>query len=88
MAVWITENAGYPHDVRVKVSPLHGGRGAWPAAVSVGVRPAPHEIVSDSLPAADVALVSAWIDLNRAAIIDFWDGVIDAPDTFARLRSI
>jgi hypothetical protein len=25
MAVWITENDGYPHDVRVKVSNLHGG---------------------------------------------------------------
>ena len=24
MAVWITENEGYPHDVRVKVSTLDG----------------------------------------------------------------
>jgi hypothetical protein len=50
MAVWITENQGYPHDVRVKVSPLHGGRDIWPAAVSMAVRPVPHEIVPGSLP--------------------------------------
>jgi len=87
MAIWITENAGYPHDVRVKVSPLHGG-GSWPAAPSLGVRPTPHEIIPGSLSASDVALVSRWIDLNRDPIIDFWNGVIDALDTFARLRSI
>src|SRR3954452_24954069 len=45
MAIWITENDGYPHDVRVKVSTLPG-----------------------SLAAADAALVSRWIDLNRDVI--------------------
>ncbi|HEX3410307.1 MAG TPA: hypothetical protein VHT00_01200 [Stellaceae bacterium] len=88
MAVWITENEGYPHDVRVKVSPLHGGRGGWPAAASVGVRPAPHEIVPGSLSAADVAQVSAWITLNRDTIIEYWDGNIDFAEVAARLRSI
>jgi hypothetical protein len=57
MAVWITENDGYPHDVRVKVSTLHGGRGSWRTAPSIAVRPEPHEIVPGSLPVADVALV-------------------------------
>ena len=44
MAVWITENDGYPHDVRVKVSTLHGGRGSWRTAPSIAVRPQPHEL--------------------------------------------
>src|SRR5260370_9730867 len=61
MAVWITENDGYPHDVGVKISPLHGGRGSWRTAPSIAVRPRPHEIVPGSLPAADVALVSRWM---------------------------
>src|SRR5207247_5460740 len=77
MAVWITENDGYPHDVRVKVSTLHGGHGSWRTAPSIAVRPQPHEIVPGSLPAADVALVSRWIELNRAVIIDFWHGGVD-----------
>lgn len=55
MAVWITENDGYPHDVRVEVSTLHGGRGSGRTASSIAVRPQPHEIVLGSLPAADVA---------------------------------
>jgi hypothetical protein len=59
-AVWITENVGYPRDVRVKASTLHGGRGSWRTAPSVAVRPAPPEIVPGSLPAADAALVSRW----------------------------
>ena len=88
MAVWITENDGYPHDVRVKVSTLHGGRGSWRAAPSIAVRPQPHEIVPGSLPAADVALVSRWIDLNRDVIIDYWNGVIDFDEVKPRLQRV
>ena len=42
MAVWITENDGYPRDVRVNVSTLHGGLGSWRTAPSIAVRPQPH----------------------------------------------
>ena len=88
MAVWITENEGYAHDVRVKVSTLHGGRGSWRTAPSMAVRPQPHEIVPGSLPAADVALVSRWIDLNRDVIIDYWNGVIDFDEVTPRLQQV
>ena len=88
MAVWITENEGYPHDVRVKVSPLHGGRGSWASAPSIGVRPQPHEIVPGSLPAADVALVSRWIELNRQTIVDFWNDTIGIHEVAAQLRKL
>ena len=88
MAVWITENDGYPHDVRVKVSTLHGGRGSWRTAPSIAVRPQPHEIVPGSLPAADAALVSRWIDLNRDVIIDYWNGVIDFDEVKPRLQQV
>jgi hypothetical protein len=88
MAVWITENDGYPHDVRVKVSTLHGGRGSWRIASSIAVRPQPREIVPGSLPAADVALVSRWIDLNRDVIIDYWNGVIDFDEVKPRLQQV
>lgn len=88
MAVWITENDGYPHDVRVKVSTLHGGRGSWRAAVSMAVRPLPREIVPGSLPAADVALVGHWIELNRAVIIDLWNQAITPDEAIARLQRL
>jgi hypothetical protein len=73
-AVWITENDGYPHDAQVKVSTLDGGRGSRRTAPSIAVRPRPHEIVRGNLPAAEVALVSYWIGLNRDVIIDYWNG--------------
>jgi hypothetical protein len=88
MAVWITENDGYPHDLRVKVSTLHGGRGSWRTAPSIAVRPRPHEIAPGSLPAADAALVGRWIDLNRDVIIDYWNGVIDFDEVKPRLQQV
>jgi hypothetical protein len=91
-AVWITENQGYPHDVRVKVSRVRSGRGTWPDAVSVSVRPVCEEIVppgrQPELPAADLALVCRWVVLNRDVILDFWDGAIDAIDAGARLQKL
>ena len=88
MAVWITENDGYPHNVRVKVSTLHGGRESWQAAASMAVRPQPREIVPGSLPAADVALVSRWIELNRDVIVDLWNQAITPDDAIARLQKL
>jgi hypothetical protein len=88
MAVWITENDGCPHGAQVKISALRGGRGSWRTASAIAVRPQPHEIVSGSLPAADVALVSRWIDLNRDVIIDYWIGVIDFDEVKPRLQQI
>ena len=88
MAVWITENDGYPHDIRVKVSALHGGCGSWRAPVSMTVRPLPREIVPGSLSAADVALVCRWIELNRTVIIDLWNQAITPDEAIARLRRL
>jgi hypothetical protein len=88
MAVWITENDGYPHDVRVKVSTIHGGRGSWRAAVSMAVRPRPREIVPGSLSAADVVLVGRWIDLNRDVIVDLWNQAVTPDDAIGRLRKL
>jgi hypothetical protein len=91
-AVWITENAGYRHDVRVKVSRRRSGRGQWPDAVYVSVRPQCAEIPSASgrreLPPDDLAEVCRWIDLNRDLIIDFWDGAVTAREVYGRLRKL
>ena len=38
--------------------------------------------------AADVALVSRWIDLNRDVIIDYWNGVIDFDEVKPRLQQV
>jgi hypothetical protein len=91
-AVWITENQGYPHDVRVKVSRLRSGRGTWLDAVSVSVRPTCEEIVPQGrqpqLPTGDLALVCRWIVLNHDVIVEFWDGVITPDEALARLQKL
>ena len=79
---------GYPHDVRVKVSTVYGGRGSWRTAPSIVVRPQPREVVPGSLPASDVALVSRWIELNRDVITDYWNGVIEFDQVKPRLQQL
>ena len=89
MAVWINENDGWPHDVRVKVSKLYGGAETWTRdSAEVGVRPSPHEIVPGSLAAGDWREVRRWIELNRNVIVDFWDGKLDPGDALARLKPL
>jgi hypothetical protein len=89
MAIWITENDGYPHDVRVKVSKIHGGGGSWRhESVWVAVRPQPREIVRGSLPTEDFNLVRDWIGLNRDTIIGYWDGTLSLTELLARLRKL
>lgn len=87
MAVWVTENEGFAHDVRVKVSRIRGGRGAWSGAASVAVRPQPHLVVG-RLSTADLGLVNRWIELNRDAIIDYWDGKLSLTDFLSRLEKL
>lgn len=87
MAIWITPNEGYAHDVRVKVSVIRGGRGTWAGAASVAVRPQPRTVIGH-LVAADFVLVAQWIELNRAAIIGYWDGVIPTLELHRHLRQL
>jgi hypothetical protein len=88
MAVWITENDGYPHDIRVKVATVHGGGGSWRASPSMAVRPHPRLVHRGTLSAADVARVSDWIELNRQIIIDLWDGKLSPRQAMAQLRKV
>jgi hypothetical protein len=87
MAVWVTEHDGFRHDVRVKVSRMHGARGAWSDAASVAVRPTPRLVVGN-LSTSDLRLVTHWIELNRAVIIDYWDGTIEIDEVLQRLQRL
>jgi hypothetical protein len=92
-AVWITENQGYPHDVRVKVSRLRSARATWldaPYRSPFGrsARRSYRPGRQPELPTADLALVSQWIALNRDVIIDFWNGAIDFLEAGARLQRL
>jgi hypothetical protein len=88
MTVWITPRDGLRRDVPVKVSRTRGGRGLWPEAISVAVRPAPRVIPPGQLSAADLRFVSDWIALNRDVIVDYWDDKIDVYEALPRLQKL
>ena len=72
--VWVSQKAGARHDVRVMVaaSPQVGQSRMGVFAV----RPFAH-IAGPRLSPKDEASLEAWINKNRAAVIDFWDGDIE-----------
>lgn len=88
MVVWVSERAGAQHDVRVKVSRVHGDRIQPGNTVSVGVRPQPQQIAPGGLSPADFRAVANWISLNADPLVAYWDGVIDTFELMQRLRRL
>lgn len=85
--VFISQRGGTQHDVRVKVSP--GPRFDPATAVTVAVRPEPRIVPPGNLAAEDYRRLVAWIELNRQAIIDYWNGDIPyTEDVLAALRKL
>ncbi len=54
---------------------------------SVGIQPAP-ELVAGSLEPAVEAVVLQWVSLNSAALLDYWNGLIDTVELIGRLQKI
>lgn len=85
--VFISQQGGARHDVRVKVS--RGPRADPAQMVTVTVRPEPRSIPPDGLSAEELALVARWIALNRQVLIDYWTGEIGyTEDALAALRPL
>ena len=87
MVVWVSERGGARHDVRVRVSTIHGrtdSPGQWAV---VAVRPAPR-LVHGSLSPADFAAVSNWIRLNEVAIVDYWNYQLLTDELIRRLQRL
>ncbi|HJU17864.1 MAG TPA: hypothetical protein VJ770_15515 [Stellaceae bacterium] len=85
MVVRIAPNEGYPHDCRVKVARQHGARGRWADSASITVRP--DQRLIGQLDAEDFRIAAEWIRLNRAVILEYWDGVLDdIGDVLPRLQ--
>jgi hypothetical protein len=80
--VWISVRGGARHDVRVKVS---ANSKAMPGEMAtVGIRPEVR-IIEGEIDAASLERLKAWIELNRATLISYWDGDIDTQDALDAL---
>jgi hypothetical protein len=87
MVIWVGPSYGAPHDVRIKVMQAHGQQMDPGNLAVVAVRPAPH-VVAGRLSAADLDLVSRWLKLNEAAVLDHWNALIDGVELARRLRRL
>ena len=70
--VWISQRGSAQHDVTIKLSRTPRAGPDW---ISVAVRPVPGDL-SGTLARDEWATVRAWIELNRDALVKFWDGDI------------
>ncbi len=76
MTVWVRARGNARHDVRIKVCLAHGPSMDPGNTSVVALRPVPRLVAGD-LSTADFDAVRAWIGLNTAALIAYWDGGID-----------
>jgi hypothetical protein len=87
MVIWVSERGHARHDVRVKVSQTHGSRIDPTNTATVTVRPTPR-LIAGRLSPADLQAVSAWIGLNEAALVDYWDSAISTAELLQRLQPL
>jgi hypothetical protein len=87
MTVWVSPKGNARHDVRVKVNMTHGDQMNIANTAVVAVRPRPR-VVTGQLLSADEQVVFAWVTLNEAALVAYWEGRVDAAGLVGRLRPI
>lgn len=85
VTVWVSPRGRARHAARIKVCRRPGERMDPTDLVSVSIRPSPRAIDGE-LPPDVMQAVSAWIDANEAALMDYWDGAIDTIALATRLR--
>jgi Domain of unknown function (DUF4160) len=88
MIVWISERGRARHDVRVEVSLVHGRRAHPGRTASVSVRPTVEIVAGPALDARDMELVRQWIEVNREAIVAYWNGDLLTDEVIARLKHV
>ena len=87
MTVWVSPRGNAQHGVRVKVNMTHGNQMNIGNTAVVAVRPAPR-VISGQLLSTDEQAVFAWVTLNEAPLVSYWNGVIDTATLVGRLRRV
>jgi len=87
MTVWVGPRGNARHDVRIKVNMTHGDRMNIENTAVVGIRPLPH-VIAGQLSSDDERLVAAWVTVNAAAIVSYWDGNIDTVELVQQLKPL
>ena len=88
MVIWVSERGNARHDVRIKVSAIHGSHIQPTNLATVAVRPTPHLVVGQALSPTDQQVVFRWVALNETALVDYWEGRIDTAELLQRLQGL
>ena len=87
MVVWLQHGTGVRHDVRLKVSMVHGDRISPDDLAVLSIRPEPR-LMDGELSRADFDTVVRWIKLNEDAIVRHWDGLTDTVELAGELKRL
>ena len=87
MTVWVSPRENARHDARIKVNMTRGNQMTIENTAVVAVRPSPR-VIGGRLSADDERAVCAWIALNAAAIIAYWNGEIDTVQLSQMLKPL
>lgn len=88
MVVWVSQRGRAKHDARVKVSLVPGRRMVPERTTAVSVRPTVEVVAGEPLPTMELDAVRKWVEANRQAIIDYWDGELFTDELLERLTRI
>ena len=87
MTIYASPRGRARHAARIKVNGVHGRRMTLENVVEVGVKPAPWR-VSGYLTPDDEQQVFAWVALNAAALLAYWDFTINTTEFLGRLQRL
>ena len=87
MTIWVNPKGNAQHDARIKVCLTPGDRMDASNTAVVAVRPQPH-VIAGQLSSQDFAEVGRWIDLNRDALLGYWDGIVSTVEFATRIKKI
>ena len=88
MVAWISERGRSRHDARVRIALRHGRDFRPDPSAWVSVQPDVRVVVGSAPSPSDLDQVRRWIELNRDAIVDYWNGDLLTDEAIARLRPI
>ena len=84
--VFISQKGGARHDVRIKIA--RAARVRPSEMITVAIPPSVR-VVRGRLDPHDLNLLTQWIDLNRDALVDYWNGIIEyTEDAMNAIRPI
>ena len=88
MVVWISERGRSRHDVRIKVSLVHGRPAHPDQTAAVSLRPTVEVVAGPPLDPHDLTLIQRWVELNRDALLSYWDGSLLTDEVIGRLVKV